>query len=350
MDIAIGHALFQAFRNDRFFFGYSGVFRDDHTERLLQLSDAIVDEVVVERSSRKKLAFLLIEAYQNIIRHRAELPPHVARGEGRSLFLFRADPEGQDLVAINGVHKRNVPDMERQLDAISGLDRSQLKEISMQMLVQGSKGERGAGVGLIEMARRSGNDLGYMLRGLGPEHNVFALAVRLGQAYPHEKVIRDGAVLHGTVVMNDILLFQTGVMPANVRRAMADIVREDSDERSARAHAREAVYLTAIDAVDQVRAGRRGVCVLAKEGDHYALVQGTLLSPEEAAVHEQELEAISRMDHRALDLDLLEELVEQQRSGARIALLKLALSCRVPLVHRSFPTEEGVLVLVKAVF
>lgn len=350
MEMTIGHALYQAFRHDRFLFGYSGVFNDDLTERLLKLSDAIAEEVVGERSSRRKLAFLLIEAYQNIIRHRAELPAHLAQGEGRSLFLFRANKEGQDMVAINGVNKRDVAEMVRKLDAISGLDHTELKELSMRMLLLSSEGKRGAGVGLIEMARRSGNDLGYMLRGLGPEHEIFALAVRLGQSYPHEKVMREGAILHGTVVMNDILLFQTGVMPRVLRRTMADIMREDSDRRTVRARAREAMYLAAIDAMDVGSEGGRGVCVLAREGDQYALVQGTVLPEAEARAHERELAAIAEMDHRALDVHLLTELMEQERAGGRVGLLKLALCCRAPLEYGSFPVDGGRLVLVKAVF
>lgn len=218
-------ALLRAFAADRFIFGYSGHFGDELNAELLDLSDGIVAAMSGEKAHRKRLAFLLVEAYQNIIRHRAGLPIHIERGEGRSFFTFRADREGQSMVAINGVHKRSVEDICRHLDAVRGLDHAELKSLSLRMLEQRSE-SRGARVGFIEMARRSGNDLGHMLRGLGPEHDLFALAVRCGDGHEHERILRDAATLHGTVVMNDILLFHAGVLTVAVAEVVATIIQQ----------------------------------------------------------------------------------------------------------------------------
>lgn len=223
-------ALVRAFAGDRFIFGYSGHFGDELSAQLLDLSDGIISAMSGEKAHRKRLAFLLVEAYQNIIRHRAGLPLHIEQGEGRSFFTFRADREGQSMVAINGVHKRSVEDICRHLDAVRGLDHAELKSLSMRMLEQRSE-SRGARVGFIEMARRSGNDLGHMLRGLGPEHALFALAVRCGIGHEHERILRDAATLHGTVVMNDILLFHAGVLTVAVAEVVAGIIQHAAPDR-----------------------------------------------------------------------------------------------------------------------
>lgn len=277
-------ALLQAFRNDRFVFGYSGHFGDDLTARLLDLSDRMIAAMSGASIHRKRSAFLLVEAYQNIIRHRADLPPHIDSGEGRSFFCCRANPSGQDLVAINGVARWRVDALARQLEAIRGMDQMALKDLSMRMLQVPSEG-RGAGVGFIEMARRSGNELGHMLRGLGEDHALFALAVRTGDAHPHEKIIREAAILHGTVVMNDILLYQAGHCLPGMSEVVAAMIRNDLEGAvgGLPVLACEAAYSRVARTLDELSPGRRGVCVLARKAGGLVLVQGVEVDGLEAA-------------------------------------------------------------------
>lgn len=44
------------------------------------------------------------------------MPKHIEDGEGRSFFFCRANPVGQDLVAINGVYKSRVGSSAARLD------------------------------------------------------------------------------------------------------------------------------------------------------------------------------------------------------------------------------------------
>lgn len=271
----VAYALARAFRADHSVFGYSGHFGDDLSARLLELSDRITEEMSGRSAHRRRIAFLLVEAYQNIIRHRAGLPRHIEHGEGRSFFFFRANPEGQDLVAINGVHKAQVEAIQGQLNTIRGLDHAELKELSLEMLQRAST-SRGAGVGFIEMTRRSGNELGHMLRGMGPDHALFALAVRSGAAYAPERVLRDGAILHGTVVMNDILLFHVGRVSPGACAVIADMVRHDADtvERAEVAKGRAQLHAALDGALNQLAPSARRVCVLARENDGVVLILG----------------------------------------------------------------------------
>lgn len=276
-------ALLQAFRQDRFIFGYSAHFGDDLSARLLDLSDSINSAMSGRSVERKRLSFLLVEAYQNIIRHRAGMPKHIEEGEGRSFFFCRANPNGQDLVAINGVYKSRVEGIAAQLDAVRGLDHAELRELSMRLLQRPSEG-RGGGVGFVEMTRRSGNDLGHMLRGLGSDHALFALAVRTGETHPHEKIICDAATLHGTVVMNDILLFHAGHMPPAVVDVIASMLRNDVDPTidPAQAAQREERYRAWADLFGEISPARRCACVLACTATGPVLVQAVELDSGDA--------------------------------------------------------------------
>lgn len=306
-------AILNSFSTDRFIFGHSGHFSDELSAHLLDLSDTIVSEIGLEPAKKRNLAFLLVEAYQNIIRHRAGLPAHIDRGEGRSFFFFRAYPRGQDLVALNGVHRLQVPQIIAQLDAVRGLDHAELKELSARMLRGPSQG-RGAGVGFIEMARRSGNDLGHLIRGLGPDHALFALAVRSADAYPHEKIIREAAALHGLVVMNDILLFYAGIMPPTARPVIASMIRDQLlppgvDQNGPE---REMAYSAACTTLDSIGTGGRSVCVVARDGDGIVLVLGKIMAPKDAR------ELLARLDKVPMGRSRTE--VDVLRNGSEVLL------------------------------
>ncbi len=173
MDPGTAHSLFQALRGDRSTFVYSGEFRDEHTARLIALGEASMDGANARSSSKGRLAFVMVEAYQNIIRHKAPLPPQLEQAQGRSMFILRCGDNGQHVVAMNAVVKSEVPALRATLDSLKGLSAEELKSLFLAGLQKPeNSARRGAGLGLIEMARRSGSDLGYMHRGLGADRRT----------------------------------------------------------------------------------------------------------------------------------------------------------------------------------
>ena len=128
MDIAAAHTLYDALAGDRSSFLYSGAFPDDHTARLIALGEAFLNGQTVRRDELNRLSFVMVEAYQNIIRHRARDMAHDPR-EGRSMFLLRCETDAQHVLAINPVCKKETASLKDMLERLDGLDRSQLKEL-----------------------------------------------------------------------------------------------------------------------------------------------------------------------------------------------------------------------------
>jgi hypothetical protein len=282
MDIRAGYALFHTFQQDRFTFGYSGIFNDEHTAHLIELSDALVSCGVSAKGSRGRLSFLMVEAYQNIIRHRVPLIPEIAVAEGRSLFLFRSTGEGHNLVAINPVQRSSLDDLQAKLDRVNGMDKAELKDLFRLQLQAAPNGQRGAGLGFIEMARRSENDLGYVVRGMGPETALFAFGARLGSEMDYRQVIGDAAVLHGYVAMNDLLLFHVGERQRRVQEVLEMILATDVIADTSAAERCLQLFCDAGTSLDYRDGLARGVTVLAREGAGYSLVMGRVMANEAA--------------------------------------------------------------------
>ncbi len=353
MQLRIAFSLYQALRGDRSVFAYSGAFHDEHTGRLIELGEASANGDG-RGAARGRLAFIMVEAYQNILRHRAALPPQVERGEGRSLFLLRCGGEGQQVVvAVNPVKKSDVMGLRSALHRLHGMDPSQLKNLFLTGLQHASdQPRRGAGLGLIEMARRSGSDLGYTLRGLGPDHDLFILAVRMGSERAYDSVLTEAAVLHGTVVQQDLLLLHIGERPVPVQEAVLRMLEEDVDDRTGRADLRGRAYLAGngLLAAEQ-EAGGRYLCALTREGEHYSLALGREMSQRAAAALVERVRGLGACDRSELDRRYRNALLKRGDAAEGADLLDLARLAVEPLEAEVFPLEGGdALVLVRAIF
>ena len=336
-------------------FAYSGAFHDEHTGRLIALGEAAVNGDA-RNTTRGRLAFIMVEAYQNILRHRAALPPQVERGEGRSLFLLRCGLGGdQVVVAVNPVKKSDVVGLRSALHRLHGMDPSQLKNLFLSGLQHtADQPRRGAGLGLIEMARRSGSDLGYTLRGLGPEHELFILAVRMGTERAYDAVLSEAAVLHGTVVQQDLLLLHIGERPVGVEEAVLRMMEEDVDEHADRAGLRGRAYLAANGFLASASATEgRYVCVLTREGEHNSLAVGRVLPKQQADALLERVRALGRCDRSELDRRYRNALLKRGDAGEGADLLDLARLAVEPLEAAVFPANEeagDALILLRAVF
>ena len=356
MEPRIAHSLYQALREDRSVFAYSGAFHDEHTGRLIALGEAAAEGGDGRGTARGRLAFIMVEAYQNILRHRAVLPPQMERGEGRSLFLLRCGTNGQQVVvAVNPVKKSDVVGLRSALHRLHGMGPSQLKDLFLSGLQTTSDQlRRGAGLGLIEMARRSGSDLGYTLRGLGPDHELFILAVRVGTERAYESVLTEAAALHSTVVQQDLLLLHIGERPVPVQEAVLRMVEEDVDERTERAGLRGRAYLAANGAfsIGEDDTGRR-ICALSRQGEHNSLAVGKVMDERSANAMVDRVRAMNACDRSDLDRRYRNVLLKRGHTDESADLLDLTRLSVEPLEAGSFPTEGeagGTLVVVRAVF
>ena len=347
MQLDRAHSLFTAMQGERLAYLYSGSFHDEHTARLIDLGEA------AEGSGRGRLAFIMVEAYQNILRHRCSLDPVLERGSGRSLFALRCGAEGQQVLAMNPVKKSDLPKLKGSLQKLQGMHPSQLKSLFLSGLQNNEEQpRRGAGLGLIEMARRSGNDLGYSFHEVGEEHELFVLTILTGGQGSSEQVQKDAKAMHDTVVDLDLLVLYTGDFPVAVRRALVRAIEDDiGDLEFDRRDARSQAYMAAVGCLDQssTTSARRFVAV-TREGDHYALVAGVVLNKTAARELERDITWVKTLDRSEVDRRYRNGLLEREEDVDKVDLYELVRQSVEPLEVAVFPIDgDEVFAVVRAV-
>lgn len=272
MDLAKAHTLFSLLGHDRFDLLYSGKFHDEHTPGLITLAEEAVIAGAGAKGQRQRLSFVMVEAYQNIVRHRAEVDTGIARTTGRSLFLLRSG-EGNEVLAIDPVRLDEVDALEAVLNRVSGSDAGQLKSLFLDRLREGQRSARGgAGLGLIEMARRSENGLRHALLPLDTDHRLFLLQVLVGASKRALTELEDIKRMHDLCGELDLLLLcRCGASSAALDIVLQMIAR-DLDARASNVVCRS--ILSMVEWLRTTPFGADAYIALLTDADGYRVVFG----------------------------------------------------------------------------
>ncbi|MEO8587960.1 MAG: SiaB family protein kinase [Flavobacteriales bacterium] len=352
MDLATVHTLYDVLQGDRFCFLYSGRFHDEHTASLITLGEESLNDARADRAYRQRLSYVMVEAYQNILRHRAALAPELESGAGRSLFMLRSHAAGDEIVAMDPVTEAEVPALKASLERIGGLDLRQLKELFLRSLQDGSRSERGgAGLGLIEMARRSGHRLRHALTPIDAAHRLFTLQIVVGGGDTQATAMEALPELHGYVAGADLLLLCKGASSAGVQEAVLRIIEKDLDDRPDRSEARARAYLAAVEWLQGFAAVDNGpIVALGRLNGQYALVLGVKLDPAAAERTQMEVEEINALEGAGLERYYRDVLLGRRQGAGPgfIGLLDLARRSTARLRVERITRPDGVLVVLEA--
>jgi hypothetical protein len=163
-------------------FCYRGPFLDRFTNTILEISESSLATHQQGPIMTRKVSFLLVECFQNILRHGENVVGTEPLLTDDGLFSFR-DVLGTFVInSINFIQQEETERLKKMVDDINSLDTKELKALYLQQLNDkelSSKG--GAGLGLIELARKSGQNLLYAIHPITPQISCFQQQVTFCQ-------------------------------------------------------------------------------------------------------------------------------------------------------------------------
>lgn len=171
----IAYPLFQRINNDDFEYVYRGYFTHNITKKILFLADTNIAKVTYQSTLQKRIYYIMVEGLQNITRHQDEIA-NLNTEKYPGIFAIQKNGERYYISTGNIVANDKIPALKEKLDTINSLNPDELKKFHREMLTSGSMSDKGgAGLGLIEMSRKSGNKLLYSFEQLDNEYTYFYL-------------------------------------------------------------------------------------------------------------------------------------------------------------------------------
>lgn len=137
---------------------YEGEFTQDIVKSVLSMAEKNLDYVGDELTVKKKVFNIAVECLQNICKHADKAS---ANNEEKSAIFMIAKSEGHySVVSGNAIDNDTIDVLKSKIELINSLDKEGLKNLYKEMLQSAVLSDKGgAGLGFVDIARKSGNKL-----------------------------------------------------------------------------------------------------------------------------------------------------------------------------------------------
>ncbi len=157
---------------------YEGEFNQDITKGVLAMSEKNFSGDTVSLSVKKKVFNVMVEALQNICKHQ-----YVDNAiHKKAIFIIGENENDISVMTGNTIKSEHVPALKEKLDLINSLDKDGLKNLYKDLRLKSTISEvGGAGLGFVDMARKSDNKLNYMIEPISEGIHYFALNCQISK-------------------------------------------------------------------------------------------------------------------------------------------------------------------------
>ena len=319
--------LRKCFKDDSISLYYHGDFTDSITDKIITLMS-----YEGKKKIRSNLAFTIAESFQNIVRHKNSF-----LGDGNeNVFGIRGRKEFIHVFSSNLVLDKVKDLLLERINWINGMEKTELKEAYMKILDQGELNEKGgAGMGLIEMSRRSGNPLQYELNEVEPDVYAFNLQVdftRKKGDHPTSEnlVIEENSIVNDLMIDNDILFIYKGSFKEEIMASLLPIVESCAKHGHSLP---QRVYKAVIGLVQNIQqygdsdheGKKRGLFALTKIENGYYVCSGNYSSENPEKLREI-VNDLNMADEERLN-EIYDKFHDEREDSERIGLVDIRRSC-----------------------
>lgn len=163
---------------------FKGNITSDLLTSILQIMESKMDNMQEEPKVKKKVYNVLVECLQNLYHHMDEIPsdPSVSEQERSAIFMIGKNNNEYTIYTGNYILSENVEKLKGRLDIVNSMSKEELKEYYKTILNNGEMSEKGGGgLGMIDIARKSGQKLHYNFVPVDDKNHFFSLNVKISQ-------------------------------------------------------------------------------------------------------------------------------------------------------------------------
>lgn len=167
-------------RNGNKLFAFKGIMNDDILGEILSRVEDTLSEHESLMKLQRRINVIAVEILQNIFHHFEGIDSKTVLEPPSNivLFLLSKDKNAYYIVAGNYVPIETANFLKERIDSINELSVDELKKRYRKVLSNGDFSEQGgAGLGIIDIARKSGQKLDYEFSSTNETHSFFTIKV-----------------------------------------------------------------------------------------------------------------------------------------------------------------------------
>ena len=161
---------------------YKGNVTSELLTSVLQIMESKMERLNEPVRLKKKVYNVMVEALQNLYHH-------LDRGQNNGtdpfstvMFIIGKVQDEYSILTGNYINEEKKNLLKTKLDYINSLDEAELKEFYKNVLNNGIRSEKGGGgLGMIDIARKSGHQLEYNFKRIDTDHFFYSLNIKITQ-------------------------------------------------------------------------------------------------------------------------------------------------------------------------
>ncbi len=162
---------------------YDGDFTQETTKSILAMAERNLDSSGEDSGIKRKVFNVMVEALQNIVKHSSEQGSQAGSLISKSaIFMISKDDKRYCILTGNPIPKTNVSKLTANLNDLNAKDKEGLKEMYKGIIKNTQISEKGgAGLGFVDMARKSGEKLEFTFNHMDEDFDFFCLKVNVSR-------------------------------------------------------------------------------------------------------------------------------------------------------------------------
>lgn len=158
---------------------YRGTITAELITNILDTIETKLRSIAESTKTRKKIYNVLVETLQNLYHHLDEPPAEEKDIEEKyAIFVFSKTKNEYTISTGNFIKKDKVKFLRDRMEQINYLSRAELKTLYRLILdKEGLTEKGGGGLGMIDIAKKTGNKLEYKFYDYNKEYSIFALDI-----------------------------------------------------------------------------------------------------------------------------------------------------------------------------
>ena len=160
---------------------YEGEVTQEITKAFTSMTEKNLDKVEEDGKIKKKAYHVMVECLQNISKHADDdaqtASDSLEEGLAKTgIFLIGNDQNQYFITSGNGISNENIPALKSLIDNINSLNQDELKQLHKEKMRETAISDKGgAGLGFIDIARKTGNPLEYHFEPIDENNSFFLL-------------------------------------------------------------------------------------------------------------------------------------------------------------------------------
>jgi len=309
------YKLFKAMQKNNLNYIYRGVFTANITDNILALAESNLVQKEDPRALRRKVYNVMVEGLQNITKHQADI--EVEQDSNYGVFVLKKEYFKYFITTGNLIDNNYIENLTKQIDQVNSLDKAELKAYHREVLLHGKMSNKGgAGLGLIDMARKSGNKLLYAFENVDEKFSYFYLHTEIPSKGAPKSTLSPNnpntlnyiSALHKMLNQENVLIIFNSYFNQESLMNLLSIIERQMLEN---VQQKKRIYNTMVemfqniiqhgDDYKETPEGKAGLFYISENNDEYLLNTGNYILNSKIKGLSEKLNYVNSMDYKELD-------------------------------------------------